>query len=617
MTDLRRLLQPSLLSSFFAGGKLLHALVVTGLWILIFIPGLWSPGLLDDADSMHAEAAREMARTGDFVRLRVNDVLYPLKAPLPYWLVAIAYRVLGENEFATRLPSALSVLGLMWLAGRWARQAADEVAARYAPILTATSLGVFLFTRIFIPEVMLSFFMGLAFLYLVQALDENKAWKWYAYYALMALSVLTKGLLPLALAGGTIVPYLLITGEWRRWREFRLVTGGALFLLIAAPWHLLAEARITPSADGRGFFWLYFVNEHFLRFLGQRFPKDYNRIPAAVFLASHFIWLFPWSFFLPAAARDVWRDWNARTKDGSLMADRASMAHARLFCVCLAVVVVLFFTISTNQEYYTFPAYLPLIVLLSYSLAKGETGGRKERLWINNAHAAIALVSMTVAAALCFALWSSRNLPFQPDVSMLLERRAIGDYTLSMSPVFDLTDQAMAGLRLPTMVAVLALGLGPATGWWLRSKGMHRQATLSLAFAVALLLFASQLAFNRFEPQLSSKRTALEIARLAGPNDQILVYGDLSGGASLPFYLRRQVKLVNGKSSSMLLGSTLPNSADVFVTDEELVTQWGQKARLFLFVTPSDVRRVEELLGNRGIVVIRHGEKVVFANRPL
>ena len=29
-------------------------------WLLIYVPGLARPGLLDDADSIHAEAAREM-----------------------------------------------------------------------------------------------------------------------------------------------------------------------------------------------------------------------------------------------------------------------------------------------------------------------------------------------------------------------------------------------------------------------------------------------------------------------------------------------------------------------------------------------------------------------------
>ena len=72
----------------------------------VFLGSVFSPPLLDDADSTHAEAAREMFVTGDYVTLRVNAVRYLEKAPLPYWLVSASYQVFGVNEFSTRLPMA-------------------------------------------------------------------------------------------------------------------------------------------------------------------------------------------------------------------------------------------------------------------------------------------------------------------------------------------------------------------------------------------------------------------------------------------------------------------------------------------------------------------------------
>ena len=84
---------------------------------------MFSPGLLDDADSTHAEAAREMVVTGNFVTLHVNGVRYLEKAPLPYWLVAISYELFGVNEFSTRLPMVLSVMLLGGLGFVWARRA--------------------------------------------------------------------------------------------------------------------------------------------------------------------------------------------------------------------------------------------------------------------------------------------------------------------------------------------------------------------------------------------------------------------------------------------------------------------------------------------------------------
>ena len=77
-------------------------------FLAVYGGSLFSPALLDDADSTHAEAAREMFVTGDYVTLHVNGIRYLEKAPLPYWLVASSYHILGVNEFATRLPMAVS-----------------------------------------------------------------------------------------------------------------------------------------------------------------------------------------------------------------------------------------------------------------------------------------------------------------------------------------------------------------------------------------------------------------------------------------------------------------------------------------------------------------------------
>src|ERR1700755_6501 len=81
-------------------------LILTGLWIAIFFAALFVPPLLDDADATHANAARHMALSGDLVTLTVNGVRYLEKAPLPYWLDALSFRVFGFNTFAAHMPQA-------------------------------------------------------------------------------------------------------------------------------------------------------------------------------------------------------------------------------------------------------------------------------------------------------------------------------------------------------------------------------------------------------------------------------------------------------------------------------------------------------------------------------
>src|SRR5438105_5993510 len=86
--------------------------LLTGLWLIVFFASLFSPPILDDADGTHANAARQMALSGDFVTLRVNNVRYLEKAPLPYWIVAASFRAFGFNTFAVHLPQAIAVLPL-------------------------------------------------------------------------------------------------------------------------------------------------------------------------------------------------------------------------------------------------------------------------------------------------------------------------------------------------------------------------------------------------------------------------------------------------------------------------------------------------------------------------
>ena len=349
-------------------------------FLAVYIGSMFTPGLLDDADSTHAEAAREMVVTGDYVTLHVNGVRYLEKPPLPYWLVAICYKVLGVNEFSTRLPMVLSVMLLGVLGFCWGRRAFGERTGIYAALFVYTCAGVYLFTRVFIPDVLLSLLIAAALYFFLTALEPNAAsWRWYAGYAMMALGVLTKGLIALVFPGGAAFFFLLVTGEWRRWREFRLISGLALFLAIAAPWHILAGLRNPGTAEHHGFFWFYFVNEHFLRFLGKRYPRDYSKLPAALYWTLHLVWLFPWSLYLPAAVTTAVEAWRGRcggseTRQSSgPLSDFAS--RTRMLCWIWAGVVLIFFALSTNQEYYTFPAYLPLLLLLADGVARLRADG--------------------------------------------------------------------------------------------------------------------------------------------------------------------------------------------------------------------------------------------------
>ncbi|MGD0162759.1 MAG: glycosyltransferase family 39 protein [Candidatus Sulfotelmatobacter sp.] len=580
------------------------------LFAFVYVGSLFSPGLQDDADSTHAEAAREMSVTHDYVTLKVNGNRYLEKAPLMYWAVSLCYLCFGPNEFSTHLAVVVSMLLLVLLAMRWGRRAFGGGAAIYAGLFVATAAGCYLFTRILIPESILSLFIAASFYFFVTALEDRNPWRWYSGYACLALAVLTKGLLAIVVVGLTLLLYLGISGEWRRWREFHLFTGTLLFLLIAAPWHILAGLR-NPR-----FFWFYFVNEHFMRFLGKRIPKDYNKQTDSLYWTLHLVWLFPWSLYLPVALRRPLTTWMARRKGGD-KAPRKPLdfrSRTELICLVWAGVTLVFFSFSTNQEYYTFPAYLPILLLIAERLADEEEWG--SRSWLLWSSGVLAVICIAISIVLAAGLWNSRNLPFVPDIGTVLAKPDLQAETLSMGHMLDLTGESFAALRLPAALAAIVLLIGPALAFWLRWRGAHFAATWTTAATMAVFLIAAHIALVRFDPFLGSRTMARQIAPELGPADRVMIYGDQSFGSSLLFYLRRPIELVNGNTTSMWWGSTYPDAPHIFLDDQDLQRAWNSPQRVFLFVPQHERPKVEALLPGPMHVASEASGKVIFTNHP-
>lgn len=643
------------------------------LWMIVYFTALFSPPLLDDADGTHANAARNVAFSGDLVTLKVDGVRYLEKAPLPYWLDALSFRLFGLNSFAAHLPQALGVLLLALLGYHWADRAFRPRTAFYTGLAVLTCTGVFLFTRIYIPEVLLSLCLCSALYSFLEALNrpftvvstehgsfasathrtsDHAAFHAYAMWIAVALAVLTKGLVALIFFFGAAGLYLLLTGNYNRIRQLRPVSGFLIFLGIAAPWHILAGLRNTGGMDGHGFFWFYFVNEHFLRFLGKRIPKDYNKLPGYLFWTLHLVWLFPWSLFLPLALIKGYKvfmqrrtasryafnrlqslttheDFDHGAESGIFRYIRYSIdtfaTRTTLLLTIYSALVLLFFSFSTNQEYYTFPAYLPLLMLTAAALRRAELAYDSDilfRRWLIFGQGAFAMIGISVAAALFYGLWTSRHLPFVPDVGDLLAHRGVGEYTLSMSHFFDLTGPSFAALRLPASLAALALAVGPVVAWILRFRRQHLAATMTIALTSVVFLVAAHIAFVRFGPLLSSRDFARRIQELENSgvisrDHKVILYGDQSYGSSIPFYLGEQVDLVNGRSSSMLFGSAFSDAPHIFLTSDDLIREWGTGEQKILFVPLEKRDEVDHLLGNNKVLLKETSGKALFTDRLL
>ncbi len=646
-------------------------LVLALIFIAVQVGSLFTPPLLDDADASHAQAAQHMAQSGDWITLKVDGIRYLEKPPLPYWIEAAFYRVFGENAFATRLPNSLAILGCAWLAWLWAGRAWGRRAGFYSALGILTAIGPFLFTRFAIPEAVLSFLLLGALFCFITGLESRRDLRFYGMWAALALATLTKGLIAPVFFIAAAVPLLLLSGQWRRWRALKPLSGTLLFLAIAAPWHILAGLanpdqghpignHPTPG-NVHGFWYFYFLNEHVFRFLGTRYPHDYNRLPFVWYWLAHLIWLFPWSLFLPAVAVIAWRtrhrwmqhlrrdagqtvdfylDYAAREDVASYVSRLKFRVRSAWLLGLYAAFILLFFSLSTNQEYYTFPAWPALLILIggilagieeqsgmSLGSASGDVAVPLSTRWLTGAQAVFAVVGALAAVALGWGLWQSRDLPFVADIGSLLAHRDVGGYTLSMSHFFDLTGPSFAALRLPAALAAVTLLVGPAVSWMLRRQRKHLAATTSLAITSAVFLVAAHIAFARFEPMLSSRQLADVIVEKGSPSDTFIIYGDQSDASSVVFYthdfLRKPADVVlepcspHGEGSSLLWGSCYPDAPKIFLSEDDLSKEWGTGNRKWLFAQDTNQPKAEHLLAGRLYPVKSIADKALWTDRPL
>lgn len=588
----------------------ISALLLLGLWLAIYMAGLSRPALLDDADTVHAEAAREMLQRHNWVTLYVNGVRYLEKAPLMYWSVAASYKVFGISEWSTRFPLMLGVLAMILATyglGRWAFGGEGGV---LAGMVLATALGPFLFTRFLIPDVMVGLWLTLTFWLFLESLEQVKPSRaiCWGLAAVCALNVLTKGLIGLVFPAGAIGLYLLLTGNLRHLLRLRLVSSTLVFLAIAAPWHILAELRNPAQGYVRGFLWFYFVNEHFLRFLNKRVPRDYDTVPLLLFWALLVLWLIPWTVFLPQSLLEVPRRW---------LEFRAQMTRrqkAYLLFFLWNFVIVGFFSFSTRQEYYTIPAIPGLALLVGGWLQRERASSARSRERRAGRISSAALLAVGVIIAVAgFSLFFFSKAPAPgTDLSDLL-RKNPQDYALSFGHFLDLTPQAMGAFRLPLLLFSLAFLVGTLANWMLRRAGRAGAANGALVLMMVVVLACVRIAFGIFSPIISSKDLALAIQAQYRPGDQVVATGLYENASTLNFYGGFPLRSLHTPGGNMWYGAQFPDAPRVWETQASFANSWDGPGRVFLWTDQDDPAALH---GLTSYVIARRGGKTIYSNRP-
>jgi 4-amino-4-deoxy-L-arabinose transferase-like glycosyltransferase len=582
--------------------------VLVGLWLAIYFAGMFTPPLLDDVDTIHAEAAREMLLRHDWVTLYTNGLRYLEKAPLMYWGLASSYKIFGISDWSTRLPLMLGILALV-LATYWlGTYAFGERGGFYSALALVTSIGPYIFTRFLIPDVLVGLWLVVSYYFFLRSLEEpipSRLTCW-GFAVACALNVLTKGLIGLVFPIGTIGLYLLLTRNLRHLLKLRLISSTLIFLIVAAPWHVLAAIRNPAQGRARGFLWFYFINEHVMRFLNKRVPPGYDTVPLFLFWLMLFLWLLPWAVFLPQALKALPRRW----------IEFPTLDHRKraMFVFFLwALVILLFFSFSTRQEYYTIPA-LPAIALL--------TGGWLAREAMKDADAGtlrsgrisslVLMVLGLIGGAIGLSLYFRTHQP-PPGVDLAdLLKKNPQDYDFSLGHVLDFTTSALGVFRGPLLGASVALLIGTALNWWMRSRKRPVWGNSILAVMMIALLTCVHVSFARFSPILSSHDLAVAIEKQYKPGDLIVVDGQYHEASTLNFYTHIPLRVLHEPSGNLWYGEKFPDAPHVFETQQSFNLLWNGDTRVFMWTDQDDPK---ELQGMTHFLLARSGGKSIFTNR--
>ncbi|ACB74694.1 phospholipid carrier-dependent glycosyltransferase [Opitutus terrae] len=557
---------------------------------LLFGLRLGSHPLANPDEARYAEIPREMLASGDWVTPRLNGVNYFEKPPLVYWAEAVSLRVFGLNDWAARLPAAAFALGGLALTYAATRRMFGRAAGRWAAVVLGSSLLYFVLARTLLLDGAVSVLMSATLFCFILGVREpvaggadpgpasarpatriaglsRRRWFFYGLYASAALAVLTKGLIGVLLSGLVMFVWLLVFNQWRRLRPLYLPTGIVLFLLIAAPWHLLVAQRNPDWAH------FYFVREHWERFT----TTTHGRFePWWYFVPILFVGTFPWMGFLPIAVkRFLAGGWAARKEQAD-----------RWYFATWALVIFLFFSKSQSKLIpYILPVLPALAAMLGCYLAElRRNAAARPRL--RDGFGLFGLVAVLLGAAFL---------------------------TVALRPNLVRNVEPIAVLRPYACVlgGVLLLG-GVLTGWFAVRRGAR--AGLGTLLGTVAVMYAT-LGFAQLHVARPSTRELAEIVTArAQPADRVLHYQDFFH--DFTFYAQREVGVIGYHGELEVKEDPRALASGRFIDEAEFRRQWPGPDRLWVVARKRAVGRLFGDPSFRYHLIAETRGHYLFSNQP-
>jgi hypothetical protein len=335
------------------------------------------------------------------------------------------------------------------------------------------------------------------------------------------------------------------------------------------------------------------------------------------------VWLMPWTAFLVQAVRQV------PAKLSAFHAGLSPQQRAMLIFALWPLMILLFFSFSSRQEYYVLPGLPGVALLLGGWLARESASAPASAERRSGRVSSIVLVLAGAAACVaCITLaWQAKAPPPNYDIAELLKKNP-QDYALSFGHFLDLTPQAMGAFKGPLLATGIAFALGTILNFVLRRKNRAFAANMTLAAMTVVLLGAAHQGLVIFSPVLTSKVLAEAIERNRKPGAVIEDNGDYEAASSVNYYTRRQIRMLNGRCNNIWYGSKFPDAPPIFDDDASFENLWRGDKQVFLLTdakSSPDRKPAEECpqkehlpdyVAHDACVLAKWGGKLVLTNGP-
>jgi len=293
--------------------------------------------------------------------------------------------------------------------------------------------------------------------------------------------------------------------------------------------------------------------------------------------------------------------------------------RANLLFGVWAGAIMLFFSFSTRQEYYSLPV-LPALALLTGGWMQREresAAPSPERKAGKTASLVLLIIGLLGFAAAMGVLAMTHPFPAGTDIGDVLVPHP-GQYALSLGHMEDLTIEAFGLFRTPLWMVGFALLIGTGLNWIFRRRGAPLKGNLALTGMMIVVLFCVHQGFVIFSPELTSKNIALKIQREYKSGDTIVINGKYEFGSTLNYYTGIELHVLNGRDGNLWYGSYFPGAPSIFEDNQSFTSLWHGDGRVFLFTEDYlKDRALQDIDPKTVYVFARQGGKVVLTNRPV